>query len=423
MYVVLLSGGSGKRLWPLSNDLRSKQYIKLLPDPYDPTRQVSMVQRVWKQLERAGLAKGALVCAGRSQQEILQAELGDVPLAMEPERRDTFPAIALSCTYLVSKMGAKADDVVCFIPVDPYVDDIYFDTLKKLEQVVKTTSSDIVLMGAEPTYPSSKYGYILPAQKHEGYIDVAGFKEKPEEPVARELIKKGALWNCGVFCFRVGLILEKLKGYDAPTTYHELFDAYGKLPKRSFDYEVLESAKNLKAVPFGGMWKDLGTWNTLTDEMSSNTHGRVIMSDKNENTHAINELDIPVVVSGMKDTVVVAAYDGILVSSKEESAHLKDLLKEFQQSPMYEEKRWGVVKTIDVSGTENRHTITRKVLVRQGMRMPLAGSTRLIILLEGSGTLDSKELRVGEPCHIPATSFPVFQASSDSSLLDIIQEG
>ena len=141
------------------------------------------------------------------------------------------------------------------------------------------------------------------------------------------------------------------------------------------------------------MWKDLGTWNTLTDEMSTNTHGRVIMSDKNENTHAINELDIPVVVSGMKDTVVVAAYDGILVSSKEESAHLKDLLKEFQQSPMYEEKKWGVVKTID----QNEHSVTTKVVIQQGMcaTLSLNGKCMQVEVIEGSGLIDGSSAQLG----------------------------
>ena len=376
MYVVLLSGGSGKRLWPLSNDLRSKQYIKLLPDAYEPSKQVSMVQRVWRQLEHTGLQEGALICAGRSQQEILQAELGDIHLAMEPERRNTFPAIALSCSYLVSEMGARKDDVVCFIPVDPYVDDTYFETLKKLETVVLSTDADIVLMGAEPTYPSVKYGYILPALKHEGYMDVAGFKEKPEEDVAKELIAKGALWNCGVFCFKIGLILDKLKEYQAPCSYKELFGRYQMLPKQSFDYEVLEHARNLKAVSFNGMWKDLGTWNTLTDEMTGKSHGYVIMSEKNEHTHVVNELDIPVVVSGMKDTVVVAAYDGILVTSNEESAHLKDLLKEFQQSPMYEEKKWGVIKTLDVTGG----MVTQKIMGWKGCGIPVEHEGFLTLL-------------------------------------------
>ncbi len=391
MYVVLLSGGSGKRLWPLSNDLRSKQYIKLLPDPYDPKRQVSMVQRVWKQLGRAGLVQTALICAGKSQKEILEAELGDVPLAMEPERRDTFPAVALSCTYLISEMGAKEDDVVCFIPVDPYVDDNYFETLKKLEKVVKSTDADIVLMGAKPTYPSSKYGYIIPSAHHQEYMDVAGFKEKPSKQEAEKFINQGALWNCGVFCFKIGLIVEKLENYHAPTSYPKLWQNYSSLPKKSFDYEVLESAKNLKAVPFSGMWKDLGTWNTLTEEMSEKTHGRVIMSDHNKNTHVVNELDIPVVVSGMQDAVVVAAYDGILVSSKGESAHLKDLLKEFQQSPMYEEKKWGVVKTIEQSGS----TSIKKLLVFQNMTATLSCDHMQFLCISGKGTCGKEPMIPG----------------------------
>ena len=111
MYVILLSGGSGKRLWPLSNDLRSKQYIKILKDEKSGDK-CSMIQRVWGQLKEEGLVDNSVICASIAQIDSIKSQLGDVKIAKEPDRRDTFAAVALSCAYLTSKAGAKEDDAV-----------------------------------------------------------------------------------------------------------------------------------------------------------------------------------------------------------------------------------------------------------------------------------------------------------------------
>lgn len=367
MYIVLLSGGSGKRLWPLSNDLRSKQYIRLLSHELPDGSRCSMVQRVWRQLEDAGLSDRTIVCASSGQVEMLHSQLGEIPIAVEPDRKDTFPAVALSCCYLKDRMGAEDDDVVCFIPVDPYVQSSYFNTLERLTLVLSESEADIVLMGAKPTYPSAKYGYILPKTAHAGYLDVEGFVEKPDETDAGRLIEKGALWNCGVFCFRIGFLLDRLLRYEVSTAYDELYKGYDLLPKRSFDYEVLETCDHLVVVEYDGMWKDLGTWNTLTEQMEGTSFGNVLMGSDCQGTHVVNELDIPVVVSGIESAVVVASFDGILVSSKDASSHIKDVLKDVVGRPMYEERRWGTIKTLDICEREGATSLTKKVRIFKGM--------------------------------------------------------
>jgi len=367
MYTVLLSGGSGKRLWPLSNDLRSKQYIRLLPYERDDGRRCSMVQRVWAQLEDSGLSNRSVICASTGQVEIIQSQLGDVPIAIEPSRRDTFPAVALSCAYLVDTMGAKREDTVCIMPVDPFVESTYFQALRQLESVLGESKADIALVGAKPSYPSEKYGYILPEKQHGSYFSVKGFREKPTADIAQHLINHGAYWNCGVFCFRLGTVLDKLTDYGVAEKYEDLFADYDNLPKISFDYEVLEKARNLVAVPYPGIWKDLGTWNTLTEEMVGNTFGKARMSASCSNTHVINELNIPIVAIGTKDLVVAASFDGILVSDKAESSTVKDVLKDVQERPMYEERRWGTLKTLDCSEKEHEVSLTKKVTIFKGM--------------------------------------------------------
>ncbi|MBE5962341.1 MAG: cupin domain-containing protein [Lachnospiraceae bacterium] len=366
MYIVLLSGGSGKRLWPLSNDLRSKQYIKLVNDEEDTKEKCSMIQRVWKQLEKSGLASHSIITASKGQVEIIKSQLGNVDIAVEPNRRDTFPAVAISCAYIKSVMGAKKDDVVAVLPVDPYTEDAYFETVKHLEKILTVSDAEIALMGAEPTYPSEKYGYIIPGKQGKEYIEVKGFVEKPDKERAKKLLDEHAIWNCGVFCFRLGLMEEKAEAYGLKLDYHEMFNHYDKLPKISFDYEVLEKSEHLVAASFKGLWKDLGTWNTLTEEMGSDSIGNTIMDKQCENTQVINELDIPVVTMGTKNMVVVAAYDGILVADKNQSSYIKDVTAELHMAPMYEERRWGTLKSIDRNSKDGEFTLTRKIKIFKG---------------------------------------------------------
>ena len=160
MYCVLLSGGSGKRLWPLSNDARPKQYLKFVNREVNSMEHCSMLQRVWEQLENAGLAKDTIITASDTQTELIKSQIRSAKIAVEPMRRDTFGAVLLSCAYLYSHGGAKLDDYAVIMPVDPYTEGSYFETLKKLEQVMRTTDAEVGLMGAVPTYPSTKYGYI-----------------------------------------------------------------------------------------------------------------------------------------------------------------------------------------------------------------------------------------------------------------------
>lgn len=363
MYTVLLSGGSGKRLWPLSNDLRSKQYIKITTDEQN-TQNCSMLQRVWKQLETSAVSKKSIITASQGQVEIIKSQLGQVNIAVEPEQRDTFPAVALSCAYIKEKFKADEEECVCFIPVDPYTEAMYFKKLKQLENVLETTSADVVLLGVVPSMPSSKYGYIVPDKDTgKGALKVKQFSEKPSEKVAKELINKGALWNCGVFCVKIKTILDIVKNYNVSQSYSALYKDYSKLPKISFDYEVLERSNDLYVVPFKGIWKDLGTWDALAEQMNSNIYGEGICDESCENTHIINELGIPTVAAGTKDLMIVASFDGILVIDKNKSHDIKRIVSDINFAPRYEERRWGVLKTLDLSETESGFTLLRKIVI------------------------------------------------------------
>lgn len=369
MKLVLLSGGSGKRLWPLSNESRSKQFLRVLESPDGKAE--SMIQRVWRQLDNTGFGGSAYVATNRSQVEMIISQVGsEVPLIVEPERRDTFSAIALAATYLYNVESAPLDAVVAVLPVDPYVEESFFSTIATLESVLRETGAHLALMGVVPSVPSEKYGYIVPSGPHPdkpGVMRVSHFKEKPSRAQAEALIKKHALWNCGVFAFRLDYLIDLLAKRGLPIQYEEMLKLYRHMPKISFDYEVVEKEANVVVVPYDGCWKDLGTWNTLTEEMSQFQIGTGIVTEDSANTHLINELDIPVTVIGMNDVVVAASPDGILVTSKAESPRIKEVMNDVRQRPMYEERRWGRYRVVDyVKYAEGNEVLTKRIMVRSG---------------------------------------------------------
>lgn len=346
MNIVLLSGGSGKRLWPLSNDVRSKQFIKIF-ETADGEYE-SMVQRVYRQIRKTDANAIITIATSQTQVSAIHNQLGeDVGVSVEPCRRDTFPAIALAVSYLHDVQNIDEDEVCVVCPVDPYVDDEYFAALKKLSDQAAKGETNLVLMGIEPTYPSEKYGYIIPKTTDE-VSDVSTFKEKPDEETARDYIRHGALWNGGVFAFKLKYVLDKAHELIDFTDYRDLFDKYETCRKISFDYAVVEKESKIQVMRFSGRWKDLGTWNTLTEAMAENIIGEGLMDDECENTHIVNELGIPVIALGLKDTVIAAGPDGVLVSGKDKAAGLKPFVEKLVSRVMFAEKSWGTFRIIDV---------------------------------------------------------------------------
>ena len=338
--IILLSGGSGKRLWPLSNGVRSKQFLKVLKSPTGEYE--SMVQRIARQITESKLDASITVATGVSQLDSIASQLGDlVEVVAEPERRDTFPAIALATSYLFKEKNCSPDEVVVVMPIDPYTELGYFQTIAKMAQAVEENIADLVLMGIEPNEPSTKFGYIVPAHNDGSILPVARFTEKPTEQVAKNLIENGALWNGGVFAFKLGYLLDIAKKYVQLNSFDEIRNHYKDLPKISFDYEVAEKAKSIAVVKFKGQWKDLGTWNSLLEEIPEKAIGNVVMDDSTTGTKAINELPIPMICLGLKDSVVVASADGIFIGDKESSVSLKAYAESVEARPMCEDRRWG----------------------------------------------------------------------------------
>lgn len=363
MNIVLLSGGSGKRLWPLSNDVRSKQFIKIFKTGEDTYE--SMVQRVYRQIKAVDPQATVTIATSKTQVSAIHNQLGnEVGISVEPCRRDTFPAIALATAYLHDVLGIKEEEPVIVCPVDPYVNGDYFQAVKALGDQAAKGEANLVLMGIEPTYPSEKYGYIIP--EHTGALSpVSTFKEKPDAETAKAYILQGALWNGGVFAYRLGYVLEKAREIVGFAGYQDLFDQYHTLEKISFDYAVAEKEKRIQVMRFGGQWKDLGTWNTLTEAMEENVIGEAMMDSACENVHVVNELGVPILAMGLHDVVISASPEGILVSDKDQSSYIKPFVDEIDQQIMFAEKSWGSFRVLDVEA----ESLTIKVTLHPGHSM------------------------------------------------------
>ena len=365
MNIVLLSGGSGKRLWPLSNDIRSKQFIKIFKKPGSDNEYESMVQRVYRQIKQIDADAMVTIATSKTQVSAIHNQLGEnVGISVEPCRRDTFPAIALATAYLHDVQGVSEEEAVVVCPVDPYVDDAYFDALKKLGEQAEKGEANLVLMGIEPTYPSEKYGYIVPVSKAPTSM-VETFKEKPDMETAKTYIAQGALWNGGVFAYQLKYVLQRAHELIDFTDYHDLYSKYDTLEKISFDYAVVEKESKIQVQRFAGEWKDLGTWNTLTEAMEEVSIGEAILNDNCENVHVVNELDVPVLCMGLKDVVVSASPEGILVSDKEQSSYIKPFVDKLDGQIMFAEKSWGSYRVLDIEDD----SITVKVTLNPGHKM------------------------------------------------------
>lgn len=413
MNIVLLSGGSGKRLWPLSNDIRSKQFIKIFKRPEHQVPMgtefsgdyESMVQRVYRQIKTVDQNATVTIATSKSQVSAIHNQLGnDVGISVEPCRRDTFPAIALATAYLHYVQGISLDEAVVVCPVDPYVNDDYFEALKKLWELAQADTANLTLMGIDPTYPSEKYGYIMPVTKDQ-ISKVSEFKEKPDAVTAQKYIDAGGLWNGGVFAYKLRYVLDRAHELIDFTDYNDLFNKYDTLTKISFDYAVVEHEKDIAVLRFAGEWKDLGTWNTLTEAMEEDTVGDARLNEKCENVHVINELGVPILAMGLKNTVIAASPEGILVSEMEQSSYIKPFVDAIDQQVMFAEKSWGSYRVLDVE----EESMTVKVTLNPGHKMNYHSHMKrdeVWTVVSGSGTaiIDDARIKVkpGLTLRLPA---------------------
>ena len=428
MQIILLSGGTGKRLWPLSNSARSKQFLQLLQTP-DGKQKESMVQRVVRQIAESGLATSVTVVSGAIQRDSIEIQLGDrADMVLEPERRNTFPAIALAASHLAMRKGCSRDEIIVVVPSDAYADAEYFDTIARMVSLAERDVADLILMGIPPTGPSTDFGYVVPSSAiEEGYCMVQRFTEKPDAKSAEKLLELGAYWNAGVFAFRLGYLMDIVSRYVQAGSFEELHNRYDELPKISFDYEVAEVCESIAVVPYRGRWKDLGEWNALVEELPTTTMGNVALGDDTQDTAVINELSLPIVCDGVKNIVVAAGHDGILVCGRESSKYIKQYIDPTHMRPMFEQRRWGTYRVLDDTRYDDgSHSLTKSLTLHPGRAISYQKHfhrAEVWTFVEGDGLFvydgEVRYVKAGDTVMIPIGHWHCLKAISKLTFIEV----
>ena len=343
-YALIMAGGKGTRFWPESTERKPKQYLNLLGDK-------SLLKQTIDRLEGFTEPKNAFVVTVKTQEGLIKKDMeGKLPVSnivFEPSGRNTAPCILLSLAELLEK-GASLDDVVTIMPSDHVIlnEKGFRATLEKATyQSIKHNS--IVVIGIQPHFPHTGYGYIEKGEKKEDengdLFKVQSFKEKPSKEKAIDYLKSGQyFWNAGLFISKIGVLLDEFKKH-APAIYsyfseiqkllkkRESIDStYSLLKSESIDYAVMEKSQRVMVVPAEFDWSDLGSWEAL-EEVLSPEDGNTLVKVEG---HYFNEAEGNIIYApgkfvsliGVKDLVVVSNEKVLMVMPKEDSQKVKEIV-------------------------------------------------------------------------------------------------
>lgn len=340
MINILLCGGSGTRLWPLSRTLFPKQFVRLFQGQ-------SLFQLT---IERnQALCEQTMIVSNTEQYFLaldqMQGLIATSPrFVLEPVARNTAPAIALAC------MAVDPEEIVLITPSDHLIKDHQAYT-QAVKQAQKLASQDhIVTFGIQPHYAETGYGYI-----HANGDDVISFKEKPDQTTAQSYLDQGGYyWNAGIFCCKAGVYLQALQAhaldiYEAcqqailgQTQAHELrpsIQAMNAIPAQSIDYAVMEQATNVKVVACDIGWSDLGSFDALAEQLPhkddnviTHTHTPAIQPiTHNATDNLVISHDRQIALLDVKDLIVVDSDDALLIASKGSSQQVKQVLEQIKR--------------------------------------------------------------------------------------------
>ena len=296
MKYVLISGGKGKRLWPLSTDERPKQFVKIFNN-------TCMLEITYNKLIKICDKEDVYIATGNEYVELTKETLPYFEnIIIEKEAIGTFAAILNVAVYLKEIKNTSDNEIVSILPVDHDLDDSFYSALALAEKRIIDGNINLCLIGIKPNKPSTQYGYII---SENGIIKE--FKEKPNMELAQEYISNGALWNSGVVVFKLKEILDIAGKYLTYKTYDEFVEKYNTLPHISFDYEVLEKSNNVGLITYDKHFEDIGTWGNIANKISK---------PDEYNTNIINTEDKKIINDGVKDIIIINTKDGIRIVPK-----------------------------------------------------------------------------------------------------------
>lgn len=379
MKVIILAGGSGTRLWPLSRDRYPKQFIKLQgdkPSLFQETFERSILLTGLDDVYVVTNEKYKFLVMGAVEE--LGYEYNEANIIVEPEAKNTLPAIYAG----VHEIAKKGNDSVVVFPSDHMIlkGQEFADTIKDSEELTKDS---IITFGIKPDAPNTGYGYIAPGtEKLNGY-EVKEFKEKPEYEVAVTYVGNGYYWNAGIFMFNTEFFINEVKKYakniyDAFKTSNSIKEAFSKIEdKISIDYGIMEKSKNVAVTPVDIGWNDLGSFDAFYDVFDKDENDNIVNSDNividSKNNYIYSEKDKLVSVVGVNDLIVVDNRDALLICKKDQSQKVKQIVETLKdrndnrtEYHVQDYRPWGNYKVLEEE--ENSFKIKR-IKVSQGKKL------------------------------------------------------
>jgi mannose-1-phosphate guanylyltransferase/mannose-6-phosphate isomerase len=369
LHAVIMAGGKGTRFWPLSRDAFPKQFLKLVGEK-------TLIQETIHRLENELPAERILVVTTRGQRDIVTWQArevrGDVQCVVEPEGKNTAPAIALAAFKLLKK---NKDALMLVLPADHHIGDprLFLSTLKKAVPVAR--KGRLLTFGIKPTRPETGYGYIKAGKgSPDGAYRVERFVEKPDHKTAREYLKDGSYyWNSGMFLFRALDMVQEIerhmpalhrafagiqKSLNTKKEEEELAALYPALESQSIDYGVMEKSRKVSMVPAEFPWSDIGSWSALDEVLpvdgSRNVRIGNVVGLGCEDSIMVSSAEKLVAAIGLRDMVVVSTADATLIVPKDRVQEVKDMVsllkeegKEKFLMPSIEERPWGWFAILD----------------------------------------------------------------------------
>ncbi|MFI8622097.1 mannose-1-phosphate guanylyltransferase/mannose-6-phosphate isomerase [Marinomonas sp. NPDC078689] len=383
---VILSGGSGSRLWPVSREYYAKQCLPLVDANF------SLLQNTVLRTEFFAFSSPIVVC-NESHRFLIAQQLQDIgvvqaSILLEPEGRNTAPAIALAA--LEAQHKGLDDALLLVLPADHVIRDVSaFE--KAIQQASDLAASNgLVTFGVQPTRPETGYGYIRSGAD----FAVAEFVEKPDETTAQSYLDSGDyLWNSGMFLFKAKAYLSELATYrrDISEAVKVAYQgrsedmdfvridaaAFAACPEMSIDYAVMEPTKNAKVVPYAGDWSDIGAWDALYDYADKDAEQNVLLGDvmaENANNCLVRAESRLVAAVGVDNLVIVETADAVLVMDKNNAQDVKKVVKRLKEEGRDEHmhhttvhRPWGTYQTVDLG---DRHQVKR-ITVKPGEKLSL----------------------------------------------------